>query len=114
MAVSVLATATVLLVGSGADRRRRTALRWLVAALGWISGVSLLLYSFMFPLTLLMVLGGVFGMEVLPAYTVWGVGLLIAAGSYFGLTKPTCALTYGKAPRSVVRCGHDERTRRRP
>ncbi|MET7862938.1 hypothetical protein [Micromonospora taraxaci] len=283
VAVSMLATATVLLVGSGSERRRRTALRWLVAALGWISGVSLLLYSFMFPLTLLMVLGGVFGMEVssvdwatllaqgsgcvggaltisvaireqrrargacrhcgrtecgspesretpwwavlagyaavvacltrfaaevlhgflsskapevpwaflvtfvvlmflagtllplalvhrwgriwpgwvrplagrgvprwlvlgpgyfvgagltgyfgvggmtawatgdnvdgaawflavvLPAYTVWGVGLLVAASSYVSLTKPTCAPTYGKAPRPGVRCGHDER-----
>jgi hypothetical protein len=31
-----------------------------------------------------------FLLVVLPAYTVWGLGLLVAAVSYFGLTKPEC------------------------
>ncbi|MET8040857.1 hypothetical protein ABZU25_08330 [Micromonospora sp. NPDC005215] len=61
---ALLSAAVVLLIRSGTERDRSTGVRWALAALGWLSGVSMVLYSFMFPLSLLMILGGLFGMDL--------------------------------------------------
>ncbi|MFG1841588.1 hypothetical protein ACGFH8_24565 [Micromonospora sp. NPDC049175] len=61
---AVLSAAAILLVASGAERDRSSRVRWALAALGGVSGVALVLYSFMFPLSLLMILGGLFGMDL--------------------------------------------------
>ncbi|MEV7988749.1 hypothetical protein [Micromonospora sp. NPDC085948] len=61
---AVLSAAAILLISSGVERDRSTRGRWTLAVLGWVSGVSMVLYSFMVPLTLLMILGGLFGMDL--------------------------------------------------
>ncbi|MEU8329094.1 hypothetical protein [Micromonospora sp. NPDC048839] len=40
---------------------------------------------------------------VLPAYMLWGLGLLVAATSYLSLTRPECALSRTSVPGAVPR-----------
>jgi hypothetical protein len=58
---SVLSAVVTLLIGSGVHRDRDTRMRWLLTGLGWLSATGMLLYSFMFPLNLLMAVGVLFG-----------------------------------------------------
>jgi hypothetical protein len=79
--------------------RGRAVPRWLVLGTGLFVGASLTAYfgiagmtgwirgHFGGPfLTLLLEMGG---------YTLWGVGLLVAAASYFALTRPPCPQAVG-------------------
>lgn len=61
VAPALLAAVVGLLVDSGADRDPRSDARRVVAVLGWLSGGGMILYSLMFPVS---VLGVVFGGRV--------------------------------------------------
>ncbi|MCI4061523.1 hypothetical protein MRQ36_02605 [Micromonospora sp. R77] len=75
VAASAVAAVVALLVTVGWDSR--PVVRWSLAASGWVTGVALLLYSFMLPLSLLTVLGALFGAPVRRA----DLAVLLAQGS---------------------------------
>lgn len=77
--------------------RGRAVPRWLVLGPGLFIGASLTAYFGIAGMTAW--IRGDFGGPFLPlllemgGYTVWGVGLLVAAASYFALTRPPCRWT---------------------
>jgi hypothetical protein len=74
--------------------RGRAVPRWLVFGTGLFIGASLTAYFGIAGMTAWMRgdFGGPFLRLLLEmgGYTLWGVGLLVAAGSYFALTRPPC------------------------
>jgi hypothetical protein len=77
--------------------RGRHVPRWLVLGTGLFMGASLTAY-FGIAGMIAWILGE-FGGSFVPlmlemgGYTIWGVGLLVSATSYFALTRPPCPLT---------------------
>jgi hypothetical protein len=74
--------------------RGRMVPRWLVLGTGLFVGASLTAYFGIAGMTAW--IRGEFGGPFLPlllemgGYTLWGVGLLVAAASYFAMTRPPC------------------------
>ena len=81
--------------------RGRAVPRWLVLGTGLFVGASLTAYFGIAGMTAW--IRGDFGGPFLPllaemgGYTLWGVGLLVAAASYFALTRPPCPQAVGGA-----------------
>ncbi|MDH2426404.1 hypothetical protein [Sphaerisporangium sp. TRM90804] len=100
----MLSTVAILLIRSGAERDWSTGVRWTLAALGWVSGASMVLYSFMFPLRLLMILGGLFGMDVSAAD--WVTLTAQGAGAIGGAATIAIAVTEQRRARGACQsCG---------
>ncbi|MGC5288543.1 hypothetical protein [Micromonospora sp. DT231] len=81
----------------GAGRPRRGVPRWLVAGPGFFLGAGLTTYFGIGGMTAWATGNNVDGAGwflavVLPAYTLWGLGLLVATSSYVSQTKPECPL----------------------
>ncbi|RLP91276.1 hypothetical protein [Micromonospora sp. CV4] len=71
--------------------------RWLVAGPGFFVGAGLTTYFGIGGMTAWATGNNMDGAAwflviVLPAYTLWGLGLLVAATSYLSRTRPECAL----------------------
>ncbi|MCO1597057.1 hypothetical protein M8C17_18030 [Micromonospora sp. RHAY321] len=77
--------------------------RWLVAGPGFFVGAGLTTYFGIGGMTAWATGNNVSGATwflavVLPAYTLWGLGLLVAATSYLSLTRPECARASAPPP----------------
>ena len=101
VAPALLAAVTGLLIGSGAGRDRRSRGRWTLAGLGWLSGVGMLVYSFMFPISVLAVL---FGEGV--SWVDWGTLLVRGSGVAVGVSIAAAAVAEQRRARGACpRCG---------
>lgn len=108
VAPALLAAVTGLLIGQGAGRDRHPRARWTLAGLAWLSGVGLLVYSFMFPVSVLAVLLGE-GMSWVDWSTLFARGSGVAVGVAIAVAAvaeqhrargacPRCGRVHGRSP----------------
>ncbi|MCO1597056.1 hypothetical protein M8C17_18025 [Micromonospora sp. RHAY321] len=104
VAPAMLSAAAILLIRAGAERDWSSGVRWTLAAVGWMSGASMILYSFMFPLSLLMILGGLFGMDL--SATDWVTLSAQGGGAIGGAVTIAIALAEQRRARDACQsCG---------
>ncbi|MFI6262938.1 hypothetical protein [Micromonospora sp. NPDC051006] len=98
------ASAAIVAALAGTRAARSQPASWVSAVLAWSCGIALLLYAIMFPLSLLMALGALFGQPVSRADLV--VLLAQGAGAVAGVLASAVAVLAQRRTRAACpRCG---------
>lgn len=96
-----LASVAGVLIGSGAGGDRSSRGRWLLAGVGWLAGAGMLVYSFMFPTSVLCLL-----VCEQVSWVDWGTLLARGGGVAVGIATVAAAVAeQRRARRACPRCG---------